>query len=366
MGRRKIGFFRVLILVGIIGLCGLLYFKHFKADKGLRVTEWDNIYNENNISLFYEDINNKSANLAKLDKTYNVSNLITKSNSELDQALQTIDIVNSIVNFDDVQDSLANDAYGILSEKGENKKVSDRDMAIIERDMLLTAGFKSRVGEFRKEKPQFQKKPNYYVVEFWSTDYNKWIMLNFKDRGYLEKSGVPLSSIEVLGESLKKLTYMGKSSQNEFRSKFNGYNSSYSIAIDNTLAMKKSNTYITYCSSKKDIDMKVKNSSIPSTIYTTEKQLFTMNPNEVPGGKDSKAYIVIMKKPMESSQSYSYVLGAFQNGSIVKDYYLRVNDDEMQKVDKYKELELAEGTNKIELSLDGNNVISKIVIERDK
>ena len=35
---------------------------------------------------------------------------------------------------------------------------------------------------------------------------------------------------------------------------------------------------------------------------------------------------------MESSNSYVYVIGAFENGSTIKDYYLRINDGEMKKI----------------------------------
>ena len=73
-----------------------------------------------------------------------------------------------------------------------------------------------------------------------------------------------------------------------------------------------------------------------------------------------------MRKPMESSNSYVYVIGAFENGSTIKDYYLRINDGEMKKIDRYEEVELVEGTNKIELSKDGVNILKRIVVERDK
>ena len=73
-----------------------------------------------------------------------------------------------------------------------------------------------------------------------------------------------------------------------------------------------------------------------------------------------------MRKPMESSNSYVYVIGAFENGSTIKNYYLRINDGKMKKIDRYEEVELVEGTNKIELSKDGVNILKRIVVERDK
>lgn len=366
MRKKKFGLVRILILIGIVLICGVLYSKNFKEDKGLRVVEWDNIYNDNNITFFYEDIENKPSSLKKLDSTYGIDKLIDKNKGELERALQTVDIVNSIVELDEVQDSLSKEAYGILEEKGGNKKVSDRDMAIIERDILLSAGFISRVGEFRKEKPQFQKDSSYYVVEYWSNEYKKWVMIDFKDRGYLEDRGTPLSAIELMGMKLKDLTYVGKSSQNDYRKRLSPYISSYTIAIDNTLSMKKSNSYVTYLTSNKDIDMKKENEFLPATIFTSEKDLFLSEPGKVANAKDSRTYIIMMRKPMEASNSFTYVVGAFENGSTIKDYYLRINDGEMKKIDRYEDLELVKGSNKIELSKDGSNIISKVIIERDE
>ena len=44
-------------------------------------------------------------------------------------------------------------------------------------------------------------------------------MLDFKDKGYI-KNGVKLSSIEVLGEKLKDLTYIGNSAQNDYERRY--------------------------------------------------------------------------------------------------------------------------------------------------
>ena len=239
-------------------------------------------------------------------------------------------------------------------------------MAIIERDILLAAGFVARVGEFRKETPQFQKNPSYYVVEYWSKKDNKWIMLDFKDKGYIEKDGVKLSSIEVLGEKLKDLTYIGNSAQNDYRKKISKYLSSYTVAIDNTISMKRSNSYLTYCSSEKDIDMKIENDYFPSTIFTTEKTLFTLSPDTKANGKDSSTYIILIESLWNLQIVMFMLLVHLRNGSTIKDYYLKINDGEMKKIDRYEEVELVEGTNKIELSKDGVNILKKIVIERDK
>ncbi|MGG7177011.1 hypothetical protein ACQPU1_05455 [Clostridium paraputrificum] len=366
MSKRKIKPIRVIILVCIIGICITLYIKNFANEKGLRVTAWDNIYNENNITLFYEEGKDNNKSLQSMNSTYKINEILSKENKEIEKVLQSVDILHSIVSYDDVADSLSSDGYGILKEKGESTKVSGRDMAIIERDILLSAGITSRVGEFRKEEPQFQSNASYYVVEYWSDNYNKWVMIDFKDRGYLDKDGVPLSAIEIIGEDLKNLTYIGKSAQNTYRKEIKKYLYSYTIPIDNSLSMKRSNSYITYASTEKSIDLINEGRFIPATIYTTSKDLFLKSPKAEATGNDSKAYLLLMKKPMESNQDYTYIVGGFKDGKVMRDYYLRVNDGEMEKVDMYHDLELKIGDTKIELSLDGTNVVSKVELVRDK
>ena len=174
-------------------------------------------------------------------------------------------------------------------------------MAYIERDILLASGFISRIGEFRKEAPQFENTPSYYVVEYWSKEYKKWIMIDFRDQGYFEKENNPLSAIEIIDEKLKDLTYIGNDTQNNYRKKLSEYLSSYTIAIDNTLPMENSNSYITYCKETKDIDLKKGSEFIKPTIFTTSKSLFQMSPTDKPTVKDTKAYLILMKKPIHET-----------------------------------------------------------------
>ena len=81
---------------------------------------------------------------------------------------------------------------------------------------------------------------------------------------------------------------------------------------------------------------------------------------------ENKMLIFRLGEECYSANSYVYVIGAFENGSTIKNYYLRINDGKMKKIDRYEEVELVEGTNKIELSKDGVNILKRIVVERDK
>lgn len=360
---------KILLLIMVIGICVVLYFKIFAMQTGTRVITWDNIYNENNLTFFYEDkeAHNNNTKLKGLDETYNVNTLVSAEESEIKKVLKTTEILNIIVEYDDVKDSLNYNGYDILKEKGVNKKTSGRDMAIIERDLLLTAGFVSRIGEFRKEGPQFESSPNYYVVEYWSTENNKWVMIDFIDKGYFESSNKPLSAIEVLNSDIKDLTYIGKSTQNDYRRKLKKYLNSYTIAIDNTLSFRNSNSNVTYINDSKDIDIIVNGNYISPTIFTENKDIFSIAPETEISGSDSKAYLILMKKPVTGKAgNTTFVTGAFENGAIIDECYIKINDGALEKVDRYKEFNLEKGENTIELSTDGQNIISTIKIKKNK
>ena len=51
-----------------------------KDNKGLLVSTWENIYNENNITLFYMEENSldSSKNLIALNKSYNIKDIVSK------------------------------------------------------------------------------------------------------------------------------------------------------------------------------------------------------------------------------------------------------------------------------------------------
>lgn len=360
---------KALLLVMLIAVCVVLYFKVFAVNKGTRVIEWNNIYNEGNLTFFYEnqDSINESTKLKNLNDTYNISGIISEEETELKKVIKTTEILNTILEYDDVKESLNNNGYDILKEKGVKKKAAAKDMAITERDLLLSAGYISRVGEFRKKQPQFEKSPNYYIVEYWSPKYNKWVMVDFLDKGYLEKSNTPLSAIEVLESDVKELIYVGSSTQNDYRKKLEKYLNSYTIAIDNTLSSRKSNSYVTYIKNSKDVDIIVKSNYINPTIFTQNKDLFSITPGVEATGEDSRAYLILMKKPVSGKEeSLAFVTGAFKDGSIIEECYIKINDGDFEKIKMYKEFELKKGENTIQLSMNGSEVISTIKIKKDK
>ena len=66
--KNKFKLVKVILFALLIIGCATLYFKNFSNNNWLRVIEWDNIYNDNKITLFYQDIEEKPNSIKKLDR----------------------------------------------------------------------------------------------------------------------------------------------------------------------------------------------------------------------------------------------------------------------------------------------------------
>ncbi|MDD6795002.1 MAG: hypothetical protein PUE01_06295 [Clostridiaceae bacterium] len=368
MSKSKMSFTKIFLFLLLIGGCIFLYINHFKSTSGLRVKEWDNIYNEDNITFFYtrDDAVEKSKNLKALENKYSIKKQVDSEKNEIDKVLKVSQLLNNIVQYDDVEDSSAKNGNAIIKEKGSNMKVSGRDLAYIQRDFLIDAGFIARIGEFRKESPEDEEKPSYFVVEYWSTEHNKWVMFDAIDKGYFEKNNIPLSAIELFENDLNDIVYIGNESQNDHRKKLRKFMNSYTVPIDSTIGMTNSNCNITYCKDSKDIDLKKKKSYIEPTIFTNNKQIFKQDPDFKSEKKDQDAYLILMYKNKEDNQSINFVAGAFKDGAIIEKCYMNINGQGFKEVDNYTDIELQDGENTIELSLDGVTTTKKIVLENNK
>lgn len=358
-------FRNILIILIAILLVGVTFFIGNKDKSKLEIKSWNNIYNENNINMYYSESSN--AKIKALDDVYQVNKLTATEDSELNKVLKVVDIVNSIVEFDDVSTSKRINAFDILQEKAGQKKVSQRDMAIITRDLISTMDIKARVGEFKKTKRSSDEGVSYYIVEYWSNDYEKWVMVDFRDRGYVEKKGIPSSAIEIVKTLDKSMTYVGKTQSSEYLKSLKKTLDIYTVNIDNTTEMEKSNSYISFVKDTKNIKIKLKNRHLPPTVFTENEGLFNENPKNKEIGVDEKGYIILMKKENSKEESAvkseSYIVGGFKGGKIMNCYYLRENNSEFKEVEKYSEFQLVNGSNLLELSIDGENVISSIEIE---
>lgn len=371
-GRRII---RIFLLAFVLALGVYLYINSVET-KNYEVVAWDNIYNENNLDFFYEK--KDQALIDALEKNYKISEKISGETDRHEIVLMLTEYVKEIVELGEVSDTNQNSAYTILGEKKESKKVSQKDMAVIVRDFVVSQDIPCRVGEFRSSLKNIKTQSNYYVIEYWNNVHNKWVMVDFRDKGYFANKKVPCSAIEVLEYKIEDFSYIGNSSKNKYLKSIKNNLESYTISIDNTIEKKKSNTYLTYLYKEQScLTLEFKNKFIEPTIYTQNKNLFNRPPKAKVDSVDNKAYLVLMKKyqdlpEVEEKDETSkeipndkVTIGAFKDGSIMESYYLRINGGEFKQINKYEEYNFIEGENSIELSIDGENIVSTIKIQRN-
>ncbi|AOR24088.1 hypothetical protein [Clostridium taeniosporum] len=352
-----------------------VYFSKTNKVKEFEVLTWNNYYNENNIAFFYDDENNEK--IKSLDNTYKVKQVLNECDNEIDKVLKSVDILHVICQYDDIDDLNQRSAYDIFQKMGGRKKVSAKDMSIIERDLLASYGLKSRVGIFRNKDAATKDKYSYYVVEYWSNENNKWIMIDPLDRGYFREKDTLLSATEVMTKDYNPIFYVGKTKEKDYKKNLKKYLDTYSIEIDNTIKNKKSNTLVTYVKNEKALNIKFKDKFAPPTIFTQDTKLFDKSPKENNIGQDEKAYLILMEKQdlvkiTENNQgkdqnkdSTFMILGAFKDGKIMNEYYLSINNSEYEKINKYKEIEISKGETELNLSIDGINSIGKIILRKN-
>lgn len=369
----------------VIALPIILLYSKAKFAEGISIKKWDNYYDENNIVLFYED--SKSEKNIQLNEKYKINDYVNTEEKEFDKVLKCTNIVRELVEKDDVLETGLNNAFDILEKKGDSKKVNFKDAAIIARDIINCTGVKTRIGVFRKGDAQHKSNYEYYVIEYWSTDLNKWIMIDFLDQGYFSDGDNKLSAMEVLNSNLKKTPYLGNTSQQDYKNNLNKYLDSYSVNIENSNTSKRSNCSITYIKNDRALEIKFKNKYPSPTIFTKQTQLFEKSPFNDLIQDDEKAYLLVCPSKLtehnknnkldasaasaDSKEDEVKVIGdkvlisAFKDDKVMKSFYLSINGSNFEEVEDYKEYVLEKGTTTIDLSIDGNTIISSVAIEKN-
>lgn len=359
------------ILSGVILLIGciVLTVMNLLSNKGDEIIEWNNFYNEDNIVFFYEDSTNEKLDM--LNAQYKIKEQVSNCNSEFEKVLKAVDIVKNTMKVEDIESTGLNNGYDILQIKSQSHKSSFRDMAIVARDIVNSIGVKSRIGFYRKGESKYNSEIEYYILEYWSNEYNKWIMIDFTDNGYFEYEKTKLSAIELINSDIEKVSYMGDTSQIDYKNKIIKFLDSYTVAIENSNEKKRSNCNVTYIKNESAIEYKIKGKFMPPTVFTTETKLFEKSPFNKLIGQDEKAYMLICgaitnidEKQEQKDRDDSIYIAAFQSDEVLDSFYLRINGGEYQNVEANKKLDLEKGINLIELSIDGQNTLSSISIER--
>lgn len=367
---------RFKIIFGIVLLIGdiILTMINIISNKGIEIVEWNNFYNENNVVFFYDKFPNEKLDL--LNSTYKINDNVSDAGSEFNKVLKSVEIVRSMIKVDRIDDTGLNNGYDILSRKSQSNKASFKDMAIVARDFVNSIGITSRIGIFRKGDAELHSDIEYYVLEYWSNDYNKWIMVDFNDGGYFEDGDRKLSAIEVVNSNIKNIAYMGNTSQLDYKNNISKYFDSYTLSIENSSEKRRSNCNVTYIKNDSAVEYKLKNKFAAPTVFTKETKLFEKSPFDTLVGSDEKAYLLVCgaishnsdeekkKDKGKKEKENTVFIAAFKDDKVLESFYININGQGYEEVYDNKEVELIKGKNTIELSLDGENTMSSVTIEK--
>ena len=347
----------IIIVAVVLGGLGYGIYDSVKPKEKYEIKLWNNIYNGDSIALFYEK--ESDLRIEMLRALYNLDK-IDKGDDEINYILKVSEAASKVVTLDNVDDTKALNGYDIIRLIGEKRIVSAKDMAIIVRDFITSVGYDARIGEISCSKKDEDKYDIYYIVEYYSDKYNKWIAVDIVDGGYFTFENTPCSGVELVEKGISQLKYIGKVSSEEYFSDKKDLFKSYTIMIDNTVDRVKSNSVITYITSKNEITLTYGDKALLPTIYTENRELFTKAPNAEGEVEDDKAYIILMKSEEEGVERF--VVGGFKNGKIMDEYYVGRSNGTFEKVNEYFELELIKGKNMISISCDGVNEDARIEI----
>ena len=348
---------KIIIVAVVLGGLGYAIYDLVRPRETYEIKLWDNIYNGDSIALFYEEEND--LRIEMLRGIYNLDK-IAKEDDEIKYILKIVEAAGEVVTLGDVNDTKALNGYDIIRLIGEKKTVSAKDMSIIIRDFITSVGYNARIGEIRCSKKDADKYDIYYIVEYYSDKYNKWIAVDIVDGGYFTFENTPCSGVELVEKGISQLKYIGKVSSEEYFSDKKDLFKSYTIMIDNTVDRVKSNSVITYITSKNEITLTYGDKALMPTIYTENRELFTKAPNAEGEVEDDKAYIILMKSEEEGVERF--VVGGFKNGKIMDEYYVGRSNGTFEKVNEYFEVELIKGENMISISCDGISEDARIEI----
>lgn len=359
----------ILILVSFGFIIGLRLKGNAKVI-GLQVNKWDNIYEEKNIKLYYNNSNKEI--LEEINNKYNLDKIINESKDELDKSLKILNWINDNMKYKNnikvITDNKS--SLDILEDLGKKDAYSDEEICIVFNDFALSTGMISRIGKLIASKEEKVKiKDNISVCEIWSTKYNKWIMIDPSNNNYILKNDIPMSAIEVINNNLEELSVIGEKSESKYKKDIIKYLEAYSIKIDNGVyGIGKSNSYICYSKNINVDNIPINVNLNYPTIFLNNSYLFELSPKEEKIESNDKIATIIFSnkasdKAIDKNIKMELVAGVFKNSTMVNKYYISIDNGPFKEENKYFVVKIKEGINIIKLSEDGKTTVREIVFE---
>ncbi|MCD3352194.1 transglutaminase domain-containing protein [Clostridium botulinum D/C] len=376
MNKKRIVIMGLLILLMIGFVIGLNFKKYRQSSKNdFNIIKWDNFYAEKNINLYYGT--KEKQVLAQLNSKYRVNDIIANSKDELEKSIKIMNWVRTNMKYDKNKKNKVEDkgAADILESKQKSKPYSNLEICTVFNEFCNSGNIISRIGKLTiSDSTKTKDNPSFFVCEVWNVKYNKWIMIDVINGGYVWEKDMPLSTVDVIQKGICNLQIVSDESPDKYKKKMSKYFYAYTIKIDNTIYnAKQSNCYVTFINNNED-RINMKNPLQYPSIYTKNKYLFEVSPEE-----ENKKYnsdevpTMIFSKVMKNKEGKDnksdkeikeeLCIGVFKNSSMEEKYYISINGSPFEEKNKYFKVQIKKGLNNIKLSKDGKTSIREVAFK---
>lgn len=366
-----IGLLMIVICVGIFVIFNKNKLSYYDYKYNVKITNYNNIYEGNNIKFYYMDGENDYQKNIK--KEYKLDDIVKKSGNDIEKAFAIINWIKEKAEFNISAMKNGDTTKEILEKLTTTKSLSDDGYSIILEESLSALGTYVRKGSLAtKNHIKPKPKQGFKVIEVWSNIHGKWVMIDGGNGCYMTLNDIPLSAVEIIENGLENVKIVGLNSEKEvrqYKKDMAKYFNTYTIAIDNNkFTSPKSNSFVTFIKNGEDIQIENQSGYISPTLFVTKPDLFNLNPQIINGDKnqDEIPTLIISKKDKkeDTDGSIKFTVGVFNDSVMMKKYYISLNDGTYSEVNDYYDLSILEGKTKISLSIDGKKPIREIFFER--
>lgn len=360
----------IIVLSAIVLLIFRNNLKGSSYDYNVKVTNWENLYEGNNIHFYY--LNKDDPKLIDLKNKYDFEQVVNEGSNEIEKTIALIKWLNRRAEVKPSAMEAKKSVDEMLMGLQSNKVISLQDYNIILEEALSSVGIIARTGELRTSNNlKIKNNSSYSVLEVWSKVHGKWVMVDGTIESFMSREGIPLSAVELVKSSTDGITVENIKEASKYLKGISQYLYTYTIKIDNSRGEQyKSNSFIEFVKDKQYIQLETLKGYIQPTIFVMKDDVFNINPEIVyqNDNSDKIPNIIFAKRNIkDDTEDYvKFTVGAFINSYMVEDYYISINGKEYVPVKNYYDLSLPVGITSISISLDGKAPIRTVELEKYK
>ena len=184
--------FKILVFL-LLSSCSVLHLTPSKKIEEIKFT--DGV--ENEIFKFIYQNKNNSPELATLITEYRLDSVANLGTTEFEKILQLLNWTNSRWAHNGSNRPSKSNAITILKEADEGKKFRCVEYGIVLRSVLASNGLNARtLGLQTKDVEVTRFGAGHVLTEVWSTQYNKWFMLDAQFNVVPVLDNIPLNAVE--------------------------------------------------------------------------------------------------------------------------------------------------------------------------